>query len=246
MISSPLIYGNWKMHKTVEETQQFVRDLLPLVDAKQEGIALFPPFTALAPAAAAVKDSAITIGAQTLSEYDKGAFTGEISAPMLLDLGIKTTLMGHSERRHICGERCDTVMAKLKAAQRHGMRSVFCVGETEEERNRGDTEKVILYQLDGLDSVDNLVIAYEPVWAIGTGHVATPEMANAVHSFIREQLTLVFKEKGHHVPIIYGGSVKSDNISSLIAARDIDGVLVGGASLEVESFASIINQARGK
>jgi triosephosphate isomerase (TIM) len=238
------IAGNWKMYKTQKEAKGFFSDLLPLIkDRLEEGndqVLICVPFTSLSFLVTFTANTSanLAIGAQNLHWSDCGAFTGEISAPMLVELGLKFVIIGHSERRQLFGETDATVNQRLKAAQRHGITPILCVGETKEHRDRNQTEAHICNQLElGLDGVDqhNLIIAYEPIWAIGTGDTcATPE-ANRVIGLIRSCL------QNPDVTIQYGGSVKPDNIDEIMAQPEIDGVLVGGASLDPVSFAKIVN-----
>jgi triosephosphate isomerase len=226
-----LIAGNWKMFKTAAETRDFcvaLRDEL----AGLEGVdvAVCPPFTGLAPAVEVLADTEIAVAAQNVHWEAEGAFTGEISAPMLADLGVYGAIVGHSERRQYFGETDESVGRRAVAALEAGLWVIACVGETEEERERGETEDVLRRQLVALESHDDLVIAYEPVWAIGTGKTATPELAQDAHAFIKAILD---------VPVLYGGSVKPENAAELLSQPDVDGALVGGASLEVDSFVSI-------
>ncbi|RKY05578.1 triose-phosphate isomerase [Candidatus Poribacteria bacterium] len=244
----PLIAGNWKMNKTVGEAVQLVEELKKLVaDVKDVEIAVAPPFTALYPVAQALKGSNIKLAAQDVFWEDSGAYTGEISPVMLKDLGCQYVIVGHSERRQYFGETNETVNRKVKAVLRHGMRPIMCVGEKLEEREAGKTMEVVkdhvVGGLEGLseEEMERVVIAYEPVWAIGTGRTATPQQAQEVHQFIRELLAEMFsKETAERVRIQYGGSIKPENIAGLMAQPDIDGGLVGGASLQAESFAKIV------
>jgi len=241
-----LIAGNWKMHKTVPEATDFVKELKELVkDVNDRDILICPPFTALYPVSKEISDTNIKLGAQNMYFEEKGAFTGEISPLMLKDVGCSYVILGHSERRHIFGETDELINKKVLSAINHGITPILCVGEKLEEREAGETEKVIEKQVrEGLKNVSkdrDFVIAYEPVWAIGTGKTATPSLAEEVHQFIREVLTLMFgKEKANSVRILYGGSVKPENAEGLLKMDNIDGALVGGASLKAESFAKIV------
>ena len=236
-----IIAGNWKMNKTVGEALELVNFILnntsPIPDHE---IVVCPPFTALYPVQQAIKNSHIKLGAQNMYKEDKGAYTGEISPIMLKDIGVKYVIIGHSERRHIFGESDELINAKLKKALEHNLTPIFCVGETLEEREKGITLEVIKRQLDiGLKDIpfgqySNIVIAYEPVWAIGTGKTAKPSDAAEVHRFIRTYLQV------QDITILYGGSVKPSNIKEIMAEPEIDGVLVGGASLDAASFVNII------
>jgi triosephosphate isomerase (TIM) len=226
-----LIAGNWKMYNTATETAEFCRALRgELVDLDGVDLAVCPPFTGLAPAVQSLADTEIAVAAQNVHWEADGAYTGEISAPMLVDLGVYGAVVGHSERRQYFGETDETVGRRAKAALDAGLWVIACIGELEEERERGETEDVLRRQLVALESHDDLVIAYEPVWAIGTGRTATPEEAQDAHAFIKAVLD---------VPVLYGGSVKPENAAELLAQPDVDGALVGGASLELDSFVAI-------
>jgi triosephosphate isomerase (TIM) len=230
-----LIAGNWKMHKTATETGDFCRELREaLADLQGVDIAVCPPFTGLAPAVQALADTEIAVAAQNVHWEPQGAYTGEISARMLVDLGVYGAIVGHSERRQYFGETDETAGRRAVAALEAGLWVIACIGELEEERERGETKDVLHRQLAALESQDDLVIAYEPVWAIGTGKTATPEIAQEAHAFIKGILD---------VPVLYGGSVSPDNAADLLAQPDVDGALVGGASLEVESFVAICQAA---
>jgi len=230
-----LVAGNWKMHKTRAEAAGFCRSLRDAV-AGIEGveIAVCPPFTALEPAVEPLHGSSVAVFAQNVHWADEGAYTGEIAPGMLLDLGVEGALTGHSERRQLFGETDVGVGRRTVAALEAGLRVIACVGETDEERETGETEAVLARQAgairDAVGPHKRLTLAYEPVWAIGTGKTATPEIAQEAHAFLRGILD---------VPILYGGSVKPDNAAELLSRPDVDGALVGGASLEVESFAAI-------
>jgi triosephosphate isomerase len=235
-----VIAGNWKMFKTQAETQEFLRGFLPHLQETPEGreVLLCPPFTNLNVLSKSLHGSRIQLGAQNVHWEEKGAYTGEISAPMLTESGVRFVIVGHSERRQYFCETDTTVNLRLKAAQQYGLTPILCVGETKQQRNAGETESLISTQLEkGLVGVsqENLVIAYEPIWAIGTGDTCEATEANRVIGLIRSQLS------NPHVPIQYGGSVKPDNIDEIMAQPEIDGVLVGGASLEPASFARIVN-----
>jgi triosephosphate isomerase len=226
-----LIAGNWKMYKTASDAEAFCRDLRDrLVGLKGVDVAICPPFTALAAVVGALAGTDVAVAAQNVHWDAEGAFTGEISAPMLLELGVYGTIVGHSERRQYFGETDEAVARRARAAVEAGLSVIACVGEREDERERGETEDVLRRQVGVLGAHDDLVVAYEPVWAIGTGRTATPEQTQAAHAFIRS-LT--------DVPVLYGGSVKPENAEELLRQADVDGALVGGASLEVESFAAI-------
>jgi triosephosphate isomerase len=242
-----IVAANWKMYKTVREAEAFVAGFLPRVaGVKDAEIVLAPPFTALAAVGAKLAGSAVALAAQNVNPEKQGAFTGEIAPGMLVELGCSYGIVGHSERRALYGEGDALVARKAAALLEHGIRPIVCVGETLEQREQGRTTAVVSGQLEGsLASVpperaDDVVVAYEPVWAIGTGRTATPELAQEVHALIRAQLRRRFGAAGDRIRIQYGGSVKPDNAASLLAQPDIDGALVGGASLEPESFARIV------
>ncbi|WP_258360916.1 triose-phosphate isomerase [Moorella sulfitireducens (nom. illeg.)] len=243
----PIIAGNWKMYNTTEKARELVTLLRPLVGATDVEVVVCPPFTAIAAAVNAAAGSNISVGAQDLFWEDWGAYTGEVSGPMLKELGCRYVIIGHSERRQYFGETDATVNKKLHAALRHGLVPIVCVGETLAEREAGNTLDVVGRQvqegLQGLaaDQVETLVVAYEPVWAIGTGRTATAADAQEVIAFIRETLRAMYGEKARATRIQYGGSVKPENIAELMAQPDIDGALVGGASLDAVSFAAIVN-----
>jgi len=235
-----VIAGNWKMHKTQAEAQAFLQEFLPLLDTTPEEreVVLCAPFTTLPVLSKSLHGSRVQVGAQNTHWEDSGAYTGEISGPMLTELGVRYVVVGHSERRQYFGETDETVNLRLKAAQRHGMTPILCVGETKEQRTAKETESHIVRQLEkGLKGVDpqNLIIAYEPIWAIGTGDTCEAKEANRVIGLIRSQL------KNAKVTIQYGGSVKPDNIDELMAQPEINGALVGGGSLQGEGFARIVN-----
>jgi triosephosphate isomerase len=226
-----LIAGNWKMYKGPADTAEFCVEL-KRHEADFEGIevAVCPPFTSLAVAVQVLAGTDIAVAAQNVHWEPEGAFTGEVSAPMLRELGVYGAIVGHSERRQFFGETDEGVAKRARAALDAGLSVIACVGETEAEREVGETEDVLRRQVSVLEAEDNLVVAYEPVWAIGTGKTATREIAQEAHAFIKGLLD---------VPVLYGGSVTPDNAAELLAQPDVDGALVGGASLDVESFAAI-------
>jgi len=238
------IAANWKMNKTLAETREFLRSFVPAVQKVTDvDVVLAPPFTALEAAAEGLKGSNIQLAAQDIFWEEKGAYTGEISSVMLLDAGCKHVIIGHSERRQYFSEEDVIVNRKVKAAKKAGLGVIFCVGESLEEREAGKTFDVIKREVElGLAEVDpgNLVVAYEPIWAIGTGRTATSEQAQEVHAYIRKILGNLYGNKAEDVRILYGGSVTPDNVDSLMACRDVNGALVGGASLKPESFAKIV------
>jgi triosephosphate isomerase (TIM) len=240
----PIMAGNWKMVKTEAEAVDFVTKLTPLVkDVKERQIILFPNNTCLSKVFDVICSTNIGLGGQNLHWEDQGAFTGETSAKMLKGVGCKYVLIGHSERRQYFGETDETVNKKVHKALADKLSPIVCVGETLEQREAGDMMKVVEKQLKGaikdvkLEDWDNMVIAYEPVWAIGTGKTASPDQAQEVHAFIRSSLP---KEVAEKTRILYGGSVKPANVKELMAKADIDGGLVGGASLKVDSFEQLI------
>jgi triosephosphate isomerase len=226
-----LIAGNWKMYKGPAETAEFCVELKRRADDFAAiDVAVCPPFTSLAVAVQILAGTDIAVAAQNVHWEPGGAFTGEVSAPMLRELGVYGVIVGHSERRQYFGDTDETVAKRARAALAAGLSVIACVGELEEERERGETEDVLRRQASVLEAEDNLVVAYEPVWAIGTGKTATPELAQEAHAFVKTLLD---------VPVLYGGSVKPENAEDLLRQPDVDGALVGGASLEVESFAAI-------
>jgi triosephosphate isomerase len=244
-----VIAGNWKMHGTVAQTRELAAGLVRRLESstKNRQVVIAPPFTSLAAAAEAVRGSTIEIGAQNVHWEASGAFTGEVSAAMLVEAGCRWVIVGHSERRQYFGETDAGVGRRARAALAAGLRPIICVGETLEERDDGLTLDVVRRQtraalLDlGAAAIRNVCIAYEPVWAIGTGRAATPAQAEEVHSILREVVAeFTDGNEAERLRILYGGSVKPENIASLMAQPDIDGALVGGASLEVESFARIV------
>ncbi|MGQ9482776.1 triose-phosphate isomerase [Chloroflexus sp.] len=245
----PLIAGNWKMYKTVGEATTLVRDLLAgLGELSDREAIVCPPFTALAAVAALVADSPLGLGAQNLYPEAQGAFTGEVSPPMLVDIGCRYVIIGHSERRQYFGESDAFVNRKLRAALAHALRPIVCVGESKPQRDAGQAEPIVTAQVRAAllevppAQMANVVIAYEPIWAIGTGDTATPADAQAMHAAIRATLAELYgAEIAATVRIQYGGSVKPDNIDELMAQPDIDGALVGGASLQAASFLRIIH-----
>ncbi len=235
-----VIAGNWKMYKTQAETMDFLQGFLPLLDETPDDreVILCAPFTALSVLSKSLHGSRIRMGAQNVHWESEGAFTGEISPRMLTEFGVRYVTIGHSERRQLFGETDETVNLRLRAAQAAGLTPILCVGETKEQRDRQETESHIFGQLkNGLVGVDqsNLIIAYEPIWAIGTGDTCAATEANRVIGLIRSKLI------NRDVPIQYGGSVKPENISEIMAQPEIDGALVGGASLQAESFGQLVN-----
>jgi triosephosphate isomerase (TIM) len=247
---TPLIAGNWKMFKTVAEAESFIQALLPRVStADGVDVAVCPPFTALQAMVDSTRGSRVQVYAQNVHHAAEGAFTGEIAPPMLVEVGVHGVVLGHSERREYFGESDKALQLKVPAALEAGLLPVLCVGETEEERERGDTERKLRHQVqEDLARVDterlgDIVIAYEPIWAIGTGRVATPEQAQEAIAFVRALVGDRSREQSERTRVLYGGSVKPDNAAELLALPDVDGALVGGASLDPDSFAAIVAAA---
>ena len=248
MSRKKLIAANWKMYKDPAQTKQFFRDFLPLVTKHdRDEIVVCPPYVDLHAAIESAKDSEVAVGAQNVYWKTEGAFTGEISPAMLVAVGCTHVIIGHSERRQYFGETDDTVNLKLKAALEHGLTPIACVGEVLEEREAGLTEDVLRRQCMRAFSAlsarkaAKVVVAYEPVWAIGTGKTATPEMASDAHVLIRGEAAKAFGDEfGAALRILYGGSVKPENAKALMSQEEIDGALVGGASLDPKSFAAIV------
>jgi triosephosphate isomerase (TIM) len=247
---TPLIAGNWKMHKTVAEAEAFIQGLLPRVSsADGVDVALCVPFTALQAMVDSTRGSRVEVYAQNMHQAPAGAFTGEVSAPMLTELDVHGVVLGHSERRELFAETDRALSEKVPAALGAGLRPILCVGETEDERERGDTERKLRHQVqEGLEKVAverlaEVVVAYEPIWAIGSGRSATAEQAQEAVAFVRALVEGFDKQAGQAVRILYGGSLKPDNAQELLALPDVDGALVGGASLEPDSFAGIIETA---
>ena len=246
-----LVAGNWKMHKTVAEAEAFVDALVPRVASLDRvDLALCAPFTTLSPLVERVGGTRIAIYAQNMHEAPAGAFTGEVSAPMLVEVGAHGVVLGHSERRRDFGETDRALALKVPAALAAGLAPILCVGETEDERLAGETERKLRHQVqEGLERVPverlgEVAIAYEPIWAIGTGQVASAEQAQEAASFVRALVAGASKTAAKAVRVLYGGSVTPENAPELLALPDVDGALVGGASLEVESLAAIAAAAR--
>ncbi len=248
MLRRPLIAGNWKMYKTVSEAVNTARELVGYAASASVDIMIAPPFTALASVAEIVSGTPVALGAQNLHWKDEGAYTGEISPVMLTDAGCQYVIIGHSERRQFFGETDDTVNAKIRAALAHKLIPVFCVGETETQRESRETfsvlDKQMVKGLEGVpfDSESRLVVAYEPVWAIGTGKTATTDQIQEVHAFLRSLIDKCLDNPlAKSVRILYGGSVKPENASEIMNMPDVDGALVGGASLSAATFDRIIH-----
>lgn len=244
-----IIVGNWKMHKTVGEAIDFIEALIPFTENTSCEILLAVPFTAIHAASSVAGDSKIAIGAQNMSDQDEGAFTGEISAKMLKEVGSSFVILGHSERRSHFGETDGHIHHKVKRAIYEKLPVILCIGESEEARDEGKSLEVLKKQLDGClgdlkaEELSQVILAYEPVWAIGTGKTATPEMAQKTHAQIRNYLSEKWgKQWAEKTCILYGGSVKPTNIDSLLNEPDIDGALIGGASLDVEAFSKMVQR----
>ena len=246
-----IVAGNWKMHKTYKETHTLIDELIEkLPSGKEVEVIIAPAFTNLSSAVAHLEGTNIQVAAQNMHQAEGGAFTGEISAQMLLSVGVETVIIGHSERRHIFHETDAVLADKVNTALRHNMRVIFCIGEELKDRENKQYLNVIFNQLtDGLfhltkEQWKNIVIAYEPVWAIGTGLTASPEQAQEMHAFIRQEIDRKYdKQVAENVSILYGGSVKPDNAKDIFSQPDVDGGLIGGAALVAEDFAAIVNAA---
>ncbi|HET7121693.1 MAG TPA: triose-phosphate isomerase [Solirubrobacterales bacterium] len=244
---TPYIAANWKMNKTVAEAAEFVDALLPRIAATQSDVVICAPFTALTAVVERRYGTAVKVAAQNMHEAESGAFTGEVSAPMLVELDVEAVVLGHSERRQYFAETDEALARKVPAALAAGLEPILCVGESEAARDAGETEEVLERQLQadlaGLESgqIAAVVIAYEPIWAIGTGRTATPEQAQEACAYIRDVVRM--RGAADEVRILYGGSVKPDNAAELLGLPDVDGALVGGASLDPEDFAAIVDAA---
>ena len=246
----PYIAGNWKMHKTRAEARAYVESLLPLIgDLEGVDVGICAPFTALEACVEIAAGSPLRVVAQNMHEEERGAFTGEVAAPMLVELGVHGVILGHSERRQYFAETDKALQRKLPVALAAGLEPILCVGESEEERDSGDTERRLRHQVQealedvAADDITRVVIAYEPVWAIGTGRVATPDQAFEAIAFIRALVRDKYGERADQVRIQYGGSVTPDNAAELLALDEVDGALVGGASLDAEKFTAIVAAA---
>lgn len=247
-LRKPIVAGNWKMNGTKNSINQLINSIksqLPKINSNAEMI-VFPPFVFLDQVSHLLNETSIQWGGQNLASEIQGAFTGEISAQMLQEFGCHSVLVGHSERRQLYGESNELVAKKVKLASQSGLKPILCVGETLEQREAGQTQTVVAKQLntvldemDGADAISNVILAYEPVWAIGTGLTATPEQAQEVHAYLREQVTIRDRNLASSMRILYGGSVKASNAAALFAMEDIDGGLIGGASLDAEEFINI-------
>jgi triosephosphate isomerase len=245
-----MIAGNWKLHKTVAEAEAYIQALLPRVStADGVEVVICPAYLALQAMVDSTRGSRVAVYAQNMHQAPEGAFTGEVSAPMLCELDVGGVILGHSERRELFGETDRALQLKVPAALEAGLQPILCVGETEDERDRGDTERKLRHQVqEGLAKVPierlgEIVIAYEPIWAIGTGRVATPAQAQEAMAFVRALVADRSRAEADKTRVLYGGSVKPDNAAELLALPDVDGALVGGASLDAESFATIVAAA---
>ncbi len=247
-----VIAGNWKMHNDLSESQNLITKLTSGLSGKKYNcdIIICPPFTSLSEASSLIKDTPVKLGAQNMYFQESGAYTGEISAKMLKSVGCEYVIIGHSERRTIFKESNGLINEKIKAALKAGLKPIFCIGETLEEREKGKEKEVLKTQLSGgldeisLDEMKQIMVAYEPVWAIGTGRTATPAQAEEMHEYIRNYIQDDFTpEVAENLIIQYGGSVKPDNASDLLSQKNIDGALVGGACLKADSFIGIIESA---
>jgi triosephosphate isomerase len=245
------IAGNWKMNKTIAETEEFISAVLPKLGAVEDvDIAICPPFLSLSAAVDSARGSAVQVFAQTMHEKDTGAFTGEVSAPMLSEIDVQGVILGHSERRQFSGETDRALQLKVPRALEAGLTPILCVGESEEERERGDTERKLRHQVQEAlekvpkDQLHRVVVAYEPIWAIGTGLAATTEQAQDACGFVRALVQGFDKAAGNQVRILYGGSCKPENAQDLYSLPDVDGALIGGASLDPASFAALVELAR--
>ena len=247
----PFIAGNWKMNGTIAEAEELIQALLPRVGAVEDvDVVVATPFLALQAVVDSARGSAVAVYAQNMHEKDSGAFTGEVSAPMLAEIDVHGVILGHSERREYFGETDRALQLKVPRALEAGLTPILCVGESEEERERGDTERKLRHQVQEglekvpLDRLPEVVVAYEPIWAIGTGISATPDQAQEAIAFVRALVQGFDKEAGDQVRILYGGSCTPDNAGELMSLPDVDGSLVGGASLKADSFAAIVEAAR--
>jgi triosephosphate isomerase len=245
------IAGNWKMHKTIAQAEALIQGLLPRVGAVEDvDVVVCPPFLALQAVVDSARGSAVGVYAQTMHEADEGAYTGEVSAPMLEEIDVHGVILGHSERRQYYNETDRALQQKVPRALAAGLIPILCVGETEDEREKGNTERKLRHQVQEAlekvpkDRLPEVVVAYEPIWAVGTGLVATPEQAQEAIAFVRALVQGFDKAAGDAVRVLYGGSVKADNAGEILAQPDVDGLLVGGASLEAEPFAAIVEVAR--
>jgi len=250
---TPLIAGNWKMHKTEREAEDFIQALLPRVStAEHADVAICVPFTDLRAMVDSARGSRVEVYAQNMHHEDEGAFTGEVSPKMLDEIGVQGVVLGHSERRELFGETDKALAQKVPAALRAGLAPILCVGESESERESEETDRKLRHQIRedlaqvAVEQLEQVTIAYEPIWAIGTGKVATPEQAQEAIAFVRALVADRDAVAAERVRILYGGSVKPENAAELLALPDVDGALVGGASLDAESFAQIVGAAAAR
>jgi triosephosphate isomerase len=249
MPRTPVVAANWKMNKTIEETERFLAEFLPKAPSEGPEVVICPPYPSLKAAVEHCAQSRVRVAAQNMHEADSGAFTGEVSAPMLLELGVDGVILGHSERRQYFGESDEALAGKVPAALAAKLEPILCVGENESQRDADETEAILTRQVEAdlADVPDHqlgeVVIAYEPIWAIGTGRTATPEQAQEAIAFIRERIATRSADAAEAIRVLYGGSVKPDNAAELLAQPDLDGALVGGASLEPGDFAAIVDAA---
>jgi triosephosphate isomerase len=248
---SKLVAGNWKMHGSTAQNQDLLNAVISrTVELKEVDIAVSVPYPYLAQAQSLLANTHVSWGAQNVSQHEKGAYTGEVSAAMLVDFGCRYVIVGHSERRALYGEESHTVALKFRAAQAVGLIPILCVGETLDQRDAGITEQVVAEQLDavveltGVSALARSVLAYEPVWAIGTGKTATPQQAQDVHAFIRRRIAANDSVVARELQVLYGGSVKASNAAELFGMADIDGGLIGGASLVADEFVAICDAAK--
>jgi triosephosphate isomerase len=247
---TPILAANWKMHKTIEETERFLADYLPRSPESGPEVVVCPPFPSLRTAVEHCVQSRVRVAAQNMHEEPEGAYTGEVSAPMLLELGVQGVILGHSERRQYFGESDEALARKVPAALDAGLEPILCVGETEAQRDSDETEGILTRQIEADlanvpdDQLERVVIAYEPIWAIGTGRTATTEQAQEAIALIRGLIESRSGEAAGAIRILYGGSVKPENAGELISQPDVDGALVGGASLDPGDFAAIVDAAR--
>jgi len=247
---TPQLAANWKMHKTIEETEAFLAEFLPRAEEPGPEVVVCPPFPSLKTAVELCLQSRVRVAAQNMHEEAEGAFTGEVSAPMLLELGVRGVILGHSERRQYCDESDEALARKVPAALEAGLEPILCVGESEGQRDAGETEGILTRQIEvdlanvADERLGQVVIAYEPIWAIGTGRTATTDQAQEAIALIRRLIEARSSEAAGAIRILYGGSVKPGNAGELIAQPDVDGALVGGASLDPADFAAIVDAAR--
>jgi triosephosphate isomerase len=249
MPRTPILAANWKMHKTIDETERFLAEFLPRAPESGPEVVVCPPFPSLKTAVEHCFQSRVRVAAQNMHEEAEGAFTGEVSAPMLLDLGVQGVILGHSERRQYFGESDEALARKVPAALGAGLEPILCIGENEAQRDSDETQGILTRQVEAdladvpAEELGEVVIAYEPIWAIGTGRTATPEQAQEAIALIRGLIEARSSEAAAAIRILYGGSVKPDNAAELISLPDVDGALVGGASLDPADFAAIVEAA---